>query len=344
VIVDILLQPVGAVVGVIATVFSAIGRLADAVLKPFISLGDVWNNLTAGIQGAGEESVQFGNLIRSIANIALFPLRMIFGGIGLAISGVGLAIETVINGFTLLTQVILFPVTAIGILINGIGSIGTAITSTLINPIGAVTGLISGFIGLLSTIPSVLLAPFNGISSIINSIGAAIGAVGESLAGIPFLGGVFSAVTGIQAPPKTDESQTQYFAEGGRVYGSGIGDTVDARLTPGEFVVTPGPAAAAMPLLESLNAGGMPGLLAALPTAMPQIVTAPIAVPVQSEASGTGGFGAVTVNLNVDSIVVGNNGSSSNSQAMALEILDQLSPHLRRAVSDILRDLVEKTR
>jgi hypothetical protein len=51
------------------------------------------------------------------------------------------------------------------------------------------------------------------------------------------------------------------------------------------------------------------------------------------------------VNLNVENITVGGGGDAGDSpQAQAMEILDQLAPHLRRAVADILRDLVEKTR
>jgi hypothetical protein len=265
VIVDIVLQPVSAIVGVIGTVFSAIGRLGTAIMQPFSALGDAWNKLTGGIEDAGNESVQFGDMIRNTANTALLPLRVVFGAIGLAISGVGKTIEMLINGFTLMAQVVLLPVTAIGFLINGIVAIGSVIATALATPIGFLTGLVTGFIGLLETVPAILMAPFNAISGIIGGIGAAIAAVGSAIAGIPFVGGIFSAITGVQAAP---QQETQYFASGGMVQGSGVGDRVPAKLTPGEFVVTPGPAAAALPLLEALNAGGIGGMLAAVPMAL----------------------------------------------------------------------------
>jgi hypothetical protein len=346
VIVDIVLQPVSAIVGVITNVFSLIGQLGSTILQPFTMLGEAWNRLTSGIQGAGNESMQFGDIVRNTANVVLLPLRFVFGAIGLAISGVGKSIELVIKGFTFLAQVILMPVNAIVMLLDGITAIGAVIGTALMTPIGLISGMISNFIGMLSTVPAILLSPFDAVSNVVGGIGMAIAAVGSAIAGIPFIGGIFSAITGVQAPPKTEE--TQYFASGGMVQGTGIGDRVNAKLTPGEFVVTPRPAAAALPFLEALNAGGVGGMLSAMPLALPQMIPAPIGVPVAAGAGGAGGaggFGDINVNLNIDSIVVGNSGSAGDSpQAQAMEILDQLSPHLRRALSDILRDLVEKTR
>ena len=49
------------------------------------------------------------------------------------------------------------------------------------------------------------------------------------------------------------------FASGGFVSGSGSGDTVAAMLTPGEFVVNKQAAQTAMPFLEALNSGKVPG-------------------------------------------------------------------------------------
>ena len=341
VIADIILQPMSAIVGVVATVFSAIGRLGSAIMQPFSALGEAWDKLTGGIAGAGNESAQFGDMIRSMANNALLPLRMVFGAIGLAISGVGFAVEMLIQGFTTMAQVVLLPVTAIGFLINGIVAVGGVLGTALTTPLNLITGLFTGFITMLGTIPAILMQPFNAISGIIGGIASAIALVGSAIAGIPFIGGIFSAITGVQAAP---QQETQYFADGGRVQGSGVGDRVDAKLTPGEFVVTPGPATAALPLLEALNAGGVQGMLAAMPTALPQMFPAPIAVPVAAGA-GAGGFGDISVNLNVENITIGASGSAGDSpQAQAMEILDQLAPHLRRAVADILRDLVEKTR
>jgi hypothetical protein len=236
---------------------------------------------------------------------------------------------------------VLLPVSAIGFLIEGIVTIGSVLGTALMAPIGFITGLVTGFIGLLATVPAILMAPFNAISGIIGGIGAAVASVGSAIAGIPFVGGIFSAITGVQAAP---QQETQYFASGGMVQGSGVGDRVPARLTPGEFVVTPGPAAAALPLLEALNAGGIGGMLAAVPMALPQMFPAPIAVPVAAGAGG-GDFTVGDINLNVENITVGGGGGAADSpQAQAMEILDQLAPHLRRAVADILRDLVEKTR
>jgi TP901 family phage tail tape measure protein len=49
------------------------------------------------------------------------------------------------------------------------------------------------------------------------------------------------------------------FAKGGRVSGSGSGDTVPALLTPGEFVVNKQAAGVATPFLEALNSGQVSG-------------------------------------------------------------------------------------
>ncbi|GAA4686481.1 hypothetical protein [Frondihabitans cladoniiphilus] len=73
------------------------------------------------------------------------------------------------------------------------------------------------------------------------------------------------------------------FATGGSVPGTGSGDTVPAMLTPGEYVVKPGPAAQYGSLLAAMNAGQAVNLptSAATPASLPAASTSPAA------ASGT---------------------------------------------------------
>jgi hypothetical protein len=338
---EIIMQPVDAVVSSVVGIVGAIGNLVSAITTPFQGLIDTWNNLTGTIQGAGAESESFGNIIRAISNVVLMPLRMVFTGISMAIAGVGLAVELVIGSFTLMAKIILAPISALSALIQGFVFLGGVIGQALITPLDYLSTLFNGFVSALATLPSLVLSPFEAIGSLINGFVNALMSIPNLLGGLsnlPIVGGLFSAV----APQP--QQPVQFFASGGPVTGIGSGDTAPAMLTPNEFVLRPAAAQSlGLPLLEAINSGGLSALMELVPILPPMLVPQPVTVP---EAGGGNSGAPVQFSFSVGNITIAapQGTTAESGRSMALELLDQLAPHLDRFISDSLRSKTERAR
>ena len=95
-------------------------------------------------------------------------------------------------------------------------------------------------------------------------------------------------------------------------------------------------------ILPTLNAGAaLMDLIPPMPFPMP--FPAPIPIPVGVGGGGGESSQPVSITIDVGGITIGQS-SASDPASLAMEMLEQLLPHLDRAVTDMLRNKVEKTR
>jgi len=139
-------------------------------------------------------------------------------------------------GFGMIAEAATQGKSAIDSLNDTLNTISNTLT-TIIGPLETATKYVSNFINMFKLVPMAL----------------------EGLDQMAFGDGTKSVVQNLFG---------NGFATGGMVPGSGVGDTVPAMLTPGEYVIRKDVAAKMMPFLAKLNAGGFdPSTLWNLPIA-----------------------------------------------------------------------------
>ena len=301
-----LLLPFQMISFILQAVFSMIGSLATVLMTPFVAIkGSIDGILGAAAKANPVELL--GMLGQAVVGAVLLPFQLIGDALGLISNTIGM-IATMIG-------VVLTP----------------AINAFLL-PFQAISFVLQGVFLLIGALGTALMTPFMMIKGVIDGI---LGAV----ASVPFLGAMIGA-------PQTQAPPIQQFAEGGAVPGSGNQDNFPAWLTPGEFVMNPIASTMFSPILEAMNTGG--GMATAAIAEFLPPMPVPVPVPILSGGGGSGGgVGNVTISLDVGGITImgmNENGGDRSPADMATEMLESLLPHLERAVVDILRDQVEKSR
>jgi hypothetical protein len=370
---SIFLEPVKAIFAAAGDVKQAMGGLFGAIIEPLKPLIGLVQTLFSSLTGNVAQSNFMLSVLRKGLEVAFFPLRVVFFGIGLAIRAIGFGVVGVIKSLQFMATVAMIPVRIFTAMVEGAMAVGHAIKEALTKPFEGAMQFLQSIYDFVMGIPGQILGMVNNA---FQSILGFITSIGQKIAEIPVIGSIFSAVTGIQ-PGKQQQPQAEpkKFAKGGYVGGgSGVADTINALLRPGEFVFNPEAVGIYGALLPMMNAGkagigaigqfiasqvggemmgsGLPAVtpspqlaapsLSFAPQPMPQLVPAPVAA---APLSGSETI-QVEVNLNVDSIIIGGDtqAGTGSSQAMAFEILEQLQPHLRHAVAEALREMIDRTR
>ena len=84
-----------------------------------------------------------------------------------------------------------------------------------------------------------------------------------------------------------------------------------------------------------------------VPQTPQMLFPAPVPIPIPISSGEGGSYGGASVSLSIDSINIVAPSSDTGGEAtraMMLDLLDQLMPHLDRAVGDLLRSKTERIR
>ncbi|MBW4514593.1 MAG: phage tail tape measure protein [Timaviella obliquedivisa GSE-PSE-MK23-08B] len=337
---SILMQPIQAIGAAFNDIGGAFGDLFNAFITPLQPMIQAVQGFFSMFNQNTNQSASTLNVIKAALELAFLPIRIIFSVISTGIRVVGLAIAGIVRIVGILVSVLMIPVRILGVFVGIFQAIGTAFYSALIQPVLTFVGLIQGiasfFINLPGLVANAISAPFRAIQSFIQGIGQAI-------AGIPILGSIFTAISGVQPQPQQNQTPVQRFAKGGLVQGSGGTDSQNALVTPGEFILNPIASQIFRPILEGMN-GGATSLMQLIPQLPPIPIPLPVPVPVGDR--GNSSLPPISLQLNFGDIVIGQGGDRSNQDSMAIvsEFMDKIAPLLERQVVDILRATLEKAR
>ena len=328
---ETVLLPLGAVFGAIAEIGSALQGLWAAITTPFRSIQSAVGGVSSSLDQAGASTDLLMRSLRLGVQVAITPLRLGMLALVGVIRVVGGAIAGVVRGITLILSLGQF--------------LGSILRGAIAAPFEVAGRVIGQMFSMLQGVGNVLLSPFRMLWEMLGNIGGAI-------ARIPVIGPLLQKMGGFLGggdrgqQSAATEPPTLKFARGGPVPGSGQTDSVSAVLMPGEFVLNRlGARTMGAPLLEAANQGRSP--LEMMPAPLPEMVPRPIAVPVGGGSGAGATLPPVQVTLNVDGIhfhEASSGGDRNQSRQKAIDLLDELQPHLERAIVDILRDLVDKTK
>lgn len=330
---------VTAIGGVIASIGGIISGIISGILfiTPFLAAGLA--GVATVVGGAiASAAVALAPIIAGIAVVVgiaaviigiAFVIKKIFEGIWWVISSIAKGIWYIITNpmqafsavATFVQNVFSGISSVITGLINGLKSAGSFIGS-LFSKIGQGINIVVGWI----MAPVNLLV--NSISSLFNLLSNPLG----FLSNIPLIGGFFGGQPKTEKPPG--------YATGGLVKGpgTGTGDRVHAKLSPGEYVINAIAARANLPLLHAINkakAGMMP-----IPqiTALPAFAPIPFFPPVQTESVGEQ---EININLNFGDIIV----QGETGEDVYRDFLNKLrSPQAKMEIRQIMREFVERMR
>ena len=298
---DIFVKSLVVTVDIIKVILPFVWELVKSILIIGATIGGIFAVLNFGAVLAG--------IVSAFATIAglVGSIGVIFGGI---VSGVMFITPLLITGVASVLTMIGGAVTGIAIAIA---------------PILPVILLISGVCAAIIGVAFVIKKIFEGIWWVISS-------VVNSISSIPFIGGLFGGQPKTEKPPG--------YATGGLVKGpgTGTGDRIHAKLSPGEYVINAIAAKANLPLLHSINAARAGMMPTPQIMAMPAFAPIPFFPPTQSESAGEQEF---NINLSFGDIIV--NGDSGDD--LARDFIDKLrSPQVKMEIRQIMREFVERMR
>jgi hypothetical protein len=334
-------------IGVFSSIGETIGQEMNSIWQLLVELGKAFIEPFAPLMelfgGGGGFSI--ASVIKPIVTAILIPLRIVVGIISIIIKAVAFLVKILITVFTVFTKMWLTPlkivVSVFATIIRAVMSIGSYIWSAITNPF-------QSLLSIITFVPNLLIGAwgnaFSLIGGIINTlIVKPFQYVLGLLQKIPFVGKLLG---GGQAGGESGGSNVQKFATGGFVQGLGTttSDNIPAFLSPGEFVVSGGPAQKYAGFLEAINNGEpAESALRLLPTASPKALSIPPGIGT-SGAVGTNSGGAnQTFEFHYEhsgDIII--NGESSPDQAK--QLLDMLTPELERFVVNALRERAERMR
>jgi hypothetical protein len=298
---DIFVKSLVVTVDIIKVILPFVWELVKSILIIGATIGGIFAVLNFGAVLAG--------IVSAFATIAglVGSIGVIFGGI---VSGVMLITPLLITGVASVLTMIGGAVTGIAIAIA---------------PILPVILLISGVCAAIIGVAFVIKKIFEGIWWVISS-------VVNSISSIPFIGSLFGGQPKTEKPPG--------YATGGLVKGpgTGTGDRIHAKLSPGEYVINAIAAKANLPLLHSINAARAGMMPTPQIMAMPAFAPIPFFPPTQSESAGEQ---EININLSFGDIIV--NGDSGDD--LARDFIDKLrSPQVKMEIRQIMREFVERMR
>lgn len=317
------------------SIWQLLVELGKAFIEPFAPLMELFG-------GGGGFSI--ASVIKPIVTAILIPLRIVVGIISIIIKAVAFLVKILITVFTVFTKMWLTPlkivVSVFATIIRAVMSIGSYIWSAITNPF-------QSLLSIITFVPNLLIGAwgnaFSLIGGIINTlIVKPFQYVLGLLQKIPFVGKLLG---GGQAGGESGGSNVQKFATGGFVQGLGTttSDNIPAFLSPGEFVVSGGPAQKYAGFLQAINNGETAeNALQLLPTTPPRPLSMPPGVVAgggATESSAAGQTFQFHYEHSGDIII---NGESSPDQAK--QLLDILTPELERFVVNALRERAERMR
>jgi TP901 family phage tail tape measure protein len=366
------LAAMGGITGIVSAGFAALGSIASVAwaaitgpMLPFIAgiglvagaiylLYQGFQNNFLGIRTLvdgvfGVINAIIGNFIGSVMGIA----NEVWQSFNSMINRIGAAIGRIIAPVIRVGQALM---NALAPLFGGQGDgglgqvfigIAGAITNALLGPLKLVAWVLEGIFNVIGFVADAvsfvltpvvegLVAPFQLIANIVQGIVSAVANIGQFAANLPVVGALFG---GGNTNPETP---VQKFAVGGLVAGSGKTDSVPAMLTPGEYVVNPAASRLFAPILEQMNSGAtsLLQMLPPIPIPIPQPVLAPAGASIGGAELPPIQINFGDININIE----GGQDSQQSIRASAMEFLDMIEPQLKRAIVDILRSEVERTR
>jgi len=333
---------VGGVLGTLLVEVRAIGRafarLGAALIDPFRPLLELF-----GIRGGGRGLLAAG--IHLSVKAILQPLRATAWVLSLSLKTLSWIVQGAIQVGSVVVRAILRPlrvqISLLRAMASGVIGTGQAVWQFMVAPFETLwqlgqglwqffTTAAEGVQQLGQTIIDVLLMPFRALWGMVQQIFAVLSG---PLRQLPLVGQAFQ-------PPAA--SPVQRFATGGRVRGSGGGDRVPALLTPGEFVVNAAASHRNIGFLEAINQGvPVESVLKVMPMTPPLMVMPPAIRsartrdPVEALEQAS-----IQIEINIANI---NLGEGSGAEA-ANEFVQELSPRLKQAIKEMLREEVELSR
>lgn len=334
-------------IGVFSSIGETIGQEMNSIWQLLVELGKAFIEPFAPLMelfGGGGGGFSIASVIKPIVTAILIPLRIVVGIISIIIKAVAFLVKILITVFTVFTKMWLTPlkivVSVFATIIRAVISIGSYIWSAITNPF-------QSLLSIITFVPNLLIGAwgnaFGLIGGIINTlIVKPFQYVLGLLQKIPFVGKLLG---GGQAGGESGGSNVQKFATGGFVQGLGTttSDNIPAFLSPGEFVVSGGPAQKYAGFLQAINNGETAeNALQLLPTTPPRPLSMPPGVVAgggATESSAAGQTFQFHYEHSGDIII---NGESSPDQAK--QLLDMLTPELERFVVNALRERAERMR
>ena len=334
-------------IGVFSSIGETIGQEMNSIWQLLVELGKAFIEPFAPLMelfGGGGGGFSIASVIKPIVTAILIPLRIVVGIISIIIKAVAFLVKILITVFTVFTKMWLTPlkivVSVFATIIRAVISIGSYIWSAITNPF-------QSLLSIITFVPNLLIGAWGNAFGLIGGIISTLIVkpfqyVLGLLQKIPFVGKLLG---GGQAGGESGGSNVQKFATGGFVQGLGTttSDNIPAFLSPGEFVVSGGPAQKYAGFLQAINNGETAeNALQLLPTTPPRPLSMPPGVVAgggATESSAAGQTFQFHYEHSGDIII---NGESSPDQAK--QLLDILTPELERFVVNALRERAERMR
>jgi TP901 family phage tail tape measure protein len=294
---------------VVGSAFKEMGAIAKTWTRTFKSVGRALDEAFMplfqlfGLKGGGDFILK---TLQVIARAILLPLRAVGAVMVGIIKGVSAVIQGVIVLGGFIVRVMLQPVRMVMSIFTTIRDIVTGI-GNLLTRIG-------------QTIVNTILYPFKQVANLIANI-ASLGVTG--LSNLPFIGKFFTPPTDVPA-----------YQSGGFVSKPGW-------VHANEFVVTEEATARNLPFLEALNRGqtASQGVMVAppQPLSLPAHAAPQPEAMVTVESSGSN-LPPIHLHFHLENITVQ---GAAGGAAAAMELVEEMSPQLRRAIRQILREEIE---